>query len=71
MIGALTYIAFDPQGPMDLFTVLPIQILNWVSLPQKEFHSLAAGGIVVLLVVLLIANSAAVYLRYRMQRGLQ
>ena len=71
MIGALTYIAFDPQGPMDLFTVLPIQILNWVSLPQKDFHSLAAGGIVVLLVVLLIANSAAVYLRYRMQRGLQ
>jgi phosphate transport system permease protein len=42
-IGALTYIAFDPNGPMDLFTVLPIQIFNWVSLPQKEFASLAAG----------------------------
>ncbi len=70
-IGALTYISFDPNGPLDIFTVLPIQIFNWVSLPQKEFHSLAAGGIVVLLVVLLTANSLAVYLRYRMQRRLQ
>ncbi len=70
-IGALTYVAFDPNGPLDIFTVLPIQIYNWVSLPQKEFHSLAAGGIVVLLVVLLAANSLAVYLRYRMQRRLQ
>ncbi len=70
-IGALTYVAFDPNGPLDIFTVLPIQIFNWVSLPQKDFHSLAAGGIVVLLVVLLTANSLAVYLRYRMQRRLQ
>ena len=70
-IGALTYVAFDPNGPLDIFTVLPIQIFNWVSLPQKEFHSLAAGGIVVLLVVLLTANSLAVFLRYRMQRRLQ
>ena len=67
-IGALTYIAFDPNGPMDLFTVLPIQIFNWVSLPQKEFASLAAGGIVVLLVVLLVANLGAVILRYRFER---
>ena len=67
-IGALTYIAFDPQGPMDLFTVLPIQIFNWVSLPQKEFHSLAAGGIVVLLVVLLLSNSVAILIRNRFER---
>jgi phosphate transport system permease protein len=67
-IGALTYIAFDPQGPMDLFTVLPIQIFNWVSLPQKEFAGLAAGGIVVLLVVLLLANLGAVIVRSRFER---
>ncbi len=70
-IGALTYIAFDPQGPLDLFTVLPIQIFNWVSLPQKEFASLAAGGIVVLLVVLLLANSIAIVIRYRFERRLR
>ncbi len=67
-IGALTYIAFDPQGPMDLFTVLPIQIFNWISLPQKDFHSLAAGGIVVLLVVLLLSNSVAIIIRNRFER---
>ena len=67
-IGALTYIAFDPNGPMDLFTVLPIQIFNWVSLPQKEFASLAAGGIMVLLAVLLVANLGAVIVRHKYER---
>lgn len=66
-IGALTYIAFDPQGPLDLFTVLPIQIFNWVSLPNPEFSSLAAGGIVVLLLVLLAANLTAIVLRHRFE----
>ncbi len=68
MIGALTYIAFTPDGPMDDFTALPIQIFNWTSRPQKDFHSLAAAGIIVLLVVLLVMNAAAVYIRYRTQR---
>ena len=67
-IGALTYIAFDPTGPMDLFTVLPIQIFNWVSLPQEGFSDLAAGGIVILLIVLLLANSIALFVRFRLQR---
>ncbi|MCY4113605.1 MAG: phosphate ABC transporter permease PstA [Chloroflexi bacterium] len=67
-IGALTYIAFDPTGPMDLFTVLPIQIFNWVSLPQEGFSELAAGGIVILLIVLLLANSIALFIRFRLQR---
>ena len=70
-IGALTYIAFDPNGPMDLFTVLPIQIFNWVSLPQKEFANLAAGGIVVLLAVLLVANLGAVIVRHRFERRIR
>ncbi len=68
MIGALTYIAFTPEGPMDDFTALPIQIFNWTARPQKEFHSLAAAGIIVLLVVLLLMNAAAVFIRYRTQR---
>jgi phosphate transport system permease protein len=68
MIGALTYVAFIPEGPMDAFTALPIQIFNWVSRPQQEFHELAAAGIVVLLTVLLIMNAAAVIIRHRSQR---
>jgi phosphate transport system permease protein len=66
-IGALTYIAFDLRGPMDIFTVLPIQIFNWVSLPQKDFQYLAAAGIIILLALLLIMNSLAIFLRNRLQ----
>lgn len=65
MIGALTYVAFVPEGPMDEFTALPIQIFNWTSRPQEEFHELASAGIVVLLAVLLMMNAVAVYIRYR------
>jgi len=67
-IGALTYIAFLPDGPMSPFTVLPIQIFNWTSRPQEEFRYLAAAGIVVLLIVLLSANAVAILLRDRLQK---
>jgi phosphate transport system permease protein len=50
------------------FTVLPIQIFNWVSRPQAGFHQAAAAGIIVLLVVLLTMNAGAIYLRNRFQR---
>lgn len=64
-IGALTYVPFTPESPLDRFTVLPIQIFNWTSKPQAEFHDLAAAGIVVLLLVLLTMNSIAILLRQR------
>jgi phosphate transport system permease protein len=66
-IGALTYIRFDLRGPLDIFTVLPIQIFNWVSLPQRDFQGLAAAGIVILLAVLLGMNATAIVLRHRLQ----
>ena len=67
MIGALTYIAFVPEGPLDSFTALPIQIFNWASRPQADFHSLAAAGIMVLLAVLLFMNGLSVWIRHRSQ----
>jgi phosphate transport system permease protein len=70
MIGALTYIAFLPDGIFSPFTVLPIQIFNWVSRPQHAFSVNAAAGIIVLLVVLLCMNAAAVWLRNRFQKRL-
>jgi phosphate transport system permease protein len=70
-IGALTFIAFLPQSPMDPFTVLPIQIFNWVSRPQQEFHAIAASGIIVLLLVLLTMNALAIFLRDRARRQVQ
>ncbi|MNG21871.1 hypothetical protein D3C84_1062870 [compost metagenome] len=63
MIGALTFVAFLPEGPMDSFTVMPIQIYNWVSRPQASFQELAAAGIIVLLITLLIMNFSAILLR--------
>jgi phosphate transport system permease protein len=63
MIGALTFVAFLPTGPMDSFTVMPIQIYNWVSRPQASFQELAASGIIVLLIMLLLMNLSAILLR--------
>jgi phosphate transport system permease protein len=67
-IGALTYVPFTPENPLDRFTVLPIQIFNWVSRPQQDFQGVAAAGIIVLLVVLLLMNSVAIFLRQKLQR---
>jgi phosphate transport system permease protein len=68
MIGGLTYITFVPEGPMDAFTAMPLQIYNWTDAPQSEFHHLAAAGIIVLLAVLLTMNAAAVAIRGWQQR---
>jgi phosphate transport system permease protein len=75
-VGALTYIAFLPpiwpitEGLQTPFTVMPIQIFNWVSRPQAEFHSVAAAGIIVLMVALLLMNSIAIFLRNKFQKKL-
>ncbi len=68
IIGALSYAAFIPNGVMDSFTALPIQIYNWASRPQQEFQELAAGGILVLLILLFVLNGIAVFIRQRYQR---
>ncbi|HVL69462.1 MAG TPA: phosphate ABC transporter permease PstA [Vicinamibacterales bacterium] len=67
-IGALTYVPFVPTDVWSPFTVLPIQIFNWVSRPQAAFAENAAAGILVLLVVLLAMNACAIVLRDRLQR---
>ena len=67
-IGAVTFVTFAPDSIWSPFTVLPIQIFNWVSRPQVEFQANAAGGIVILLVLLLTMNAAAVVLRDRYQK---
>ena len=69
-IGALTFVAFAPDGIWSPFTVLPIQIFNWVSRPQVEFQANAAAGILVLLALLLTMNAAAIWLRDRYQKKL-
>jgi phosphate transport system permease protein len=67
-IGALTYVPFTPDSLWSPFTVLPIQIFNWVSRPQAAFLQNAAGGILVLLALLLTMNAVAIWLRDRYQK---
>jgi phosphate transport system permease protein len=68
VIGASTFITFDPTGPFSKFTTLPIQIYQWTSRPQGVFRNIAAGAIIVLLLMLLSMNAVAVLLRNRYSR---
>ena len=83
-IGALTFIAFLPESPIQSsfpfisfewlkapFTVLPIQMFNWVSRPEPEFQVNAAAAGIVLLSLTLMMNAIAIYLRYRIQKNLK
>lgn len=68
LIGALAFIDFTPRALTDQFTVIPIQIFNWVSKPQETFHALAAAASIILLILLLGMNAAAIALRNRYSR---
>ncbi len=67
-ISALVFLTFIPTSPFDEFSVMPIQIYNWVSQPQAGFRGIAAAGIIILLGVLLSMNAVAIYIRNRTQR---
>jgi phosphate transport system permease protein len=83
-IGALTFIAFLPPSPVtgefpfvsmewlwSEFTVLPIQMYNWVSRPDQAFQINAAAAGVVLLCMTLIMNGFAIYLRYQVRKKIK
>jgi phosphate transport system permease protein len=81
-IGALTFIAFLPPSPVQAtppfvnfdwlnapFTVMPIQMFNWISRPQPGFHVNAAATGLILLAMTLLMNAAAMWLRYKIRKG--
>ena len=83
-IGALTFIAFLPPMPVTAefpylsaqwlwseFTVLPIQMYNWVSRPDKAFQINAAAAGVILLFMTLLMNGLAIYLRYQVRKKIK
>jgi phosphate transport system permease protein len=83
-IGALTFIAFLPDAPikgefpfisfdwlMSPFSVMPIQMFNWVSRPQEEFHLNAAATGLVLMLMTLLMNGVAIYFRYRFRKRIK
>lgn len=71
VIGALAYVPFAPSSPMDEFSVLPIQIFNWISRPQAGFEVNAAAAIIILLLITFIMNGIAVYFRNKWQKKLK
>lgn len=71
VIGALAYVPFAPSSPMDDFSVLPIQIFNWISRPQEGFEINAAAGIIILLSITFMMNGIAVYFRNKWQKKLK
>jgi phosphate transport system permease protein len=83
-IGALTYIAFLPTSPVsteppfvsfqwtrDPFTVMPIQMFNWISRPGTDFQGNAAAAGLVLLLMTLLMNGGAIWLRYRLRKRIR
>ena len=68
VIGALAYVPFAPSSPMDEFSVLPIQIFNWITRPQHGFVENAAAAIIILLLITFVMNGIAVYFRNKWQK---
>ncbi len=68
LLGALAYISFNPDGVLSQFTVLPVQIYDFIKQSREEFVPLASAAIVVLLVILLAMNSVAIFLRNKFQK---
>jgi phosphate transport system permease protein len=68
LLGAVTFITFNPTGPLSGYTTLPIQIFNWTKDSREEFQVLASATIVLLLVLLLAMNFAAILIRNRTQK---
>jgi phosphate transport system permease protein len=65
VIGTLIYVPFLPENIMDQYTVLPIQIFNWIGRPQQGYIGLAAAGIIILLSITLLLNGMAIFMRNR------
>ncbi|GAB3235079.1 phosphate ABC transporter permease PstA [Glycomyces halotolerans] len=63
LVGATTFVVFDPELFTEGYTVLPVQIYQYATRPQPEFHDLAAAGVVIMLIVLLTMNAFAIWLR--------
>ena len=68
LLGAVTFITFNPTGPLSGYTPLPIQIFNWTKDSREEFQILASATIVLLLVLLLVMNFVAIWIRNRTQK---
>jgi len=70
MVGAVTFVTFNPRYFEGGYTTLPVQIFAYAKRPQVEFQELAAAGVLVMMVLVLVMNSVAIWLRNRYERPL-
>jgi phosphate transport system permease protein len=68
LVGAVTFITFDPQPFEGGYTTLPTQIYNYAQRPEEAFHTLAAAGVLVMLALVVVMNSFAIWLRNRFEQ---
>lgn len=68
MVGAAGSILRVPKGPLDRYTALPVEIYNYAREPNRDFQTIAAGGILILVVLLLSMNCVAIMIRNRFRR---
>jgi phosphate transport system permease protein len=70
VVGASTFITYDPGNIFSKFTTIPIQIYQWTSRPQDAFRNIAGAAIIILLILLLALNATAILLRNRFSKRL-
>jgi len=68
LVGATTFVTVNPDGPLDRYTVLPVQIYNLIPQDRQAFRDLAYAAILLLIIILLAMNALAIWLRNRYQR---
>ncbi len=68
LVGAATFVLFDPQGLFGAYSAMPIQIFEFIRDREDVFQNLAAAAILVLLVILLLMNAVAIYLRNKYEQ---
>jgi phosphate transport system permease protein len=84
VVGAVVFNTVLPPSPLQAnfpfvnfdwldssFSVMPIQVFNWVSRPQEAFHRNAAAASIVLIFITLTLNGMAMFIRYRFRKKVQ
>jgi len=67
ILGVVLYLRKAPDGLLSKFTVLPMQIYNWIQ-EKSDFLPNASAAIVVLLFITFSLNGVAIFLRNRWQK---